>query len=410
MAEVSKRRTAKRAVPARTGAARTVSSRAFPSTTARSTARSTARFTNFEHTGPGTLAGRFMRSAWQPVHRSQDLPKGRAKPIRILGEDLTLYRGESGAVQLVAQRCPHRGTQLSAGWVEGDGIRCLYHGWKFSGDGRCVEMPSETDAFAAKVRIAAYPAREHLGLIFAYLGEGAPPPFPHIPGFEGEGIVETWVEPFPCNFFQCWENSFDEYHVQFTHRTGAMHPRFPQLHRMDFEETPYGLLRRSHYPDGQVHESPFIMPNILRTPVPSPNALQGHGPKLRESYLIKVPVDDENHLFFVTQQVALKAGEHEGYAKAYEAYLAQRAGARPPHELGLEILAGKLTLLDVKDHPYLAIIEDVVAQGGQGRIADRGAERLGRSDVGIIAMRKLWSREMKALAGGRAPKRWTYPG
>jgi 5,5'-dehydrodivanillate O-demethylase len=308
----------------------------------------------------------------------------------------------------VGHRCPHRGTQLSAGWVEGDAIRCLYHGWKFSGDGRCVEMPSETQAYAAKVSVPSYPAREHLGLVFAFLGGGEPPPFPHIPAFEGGGRVETWVEPFPCNFFQCWENSFDEYHVQFTHRTGAMHPRFPALHRMEFEETSYGLLRRSHYPDGKVHESPFMMPNTLRTPVPSPNALQGHGPWLRDSYLIKVPVDDESHLFFVSQQVLLKPGEESEYEKAYARYLALRASSRPPHELGLEILAGKITLMDVKDHPYLAVIEDVVAQGGQGCIADRGAERLGRSDVGIVAMRRIWSREMKAIAEGTPLKAWRF--
>jgi 5,5'-dehydrodivanillate O-demethylase len=365
-------------------------------------------YTDFEHTGPGTLAGRFMRSAWQPVHRSADLPRGRAKPIRILGEDFTLYRGESGAVYVIGQRCAHRGTQLSAGWVEGDELRCLYHGWKYDGTGQCVEAPAESDAYAARVKVAGYPAREHVGLVFAYLGEGEPPPFPHIPAF-AEGVrVESWVEPFPCNFFQCWENSFDEYHVHFTHRTGGMHPRFPQLHRMEFEETSYGLLRRSHYPDGKVHESPFMMPNILRTPVPSPNALQGHGPRLRDSYLIKVPVDDENHVFFVSQAVPLEAREETEYLQAYERYLEQRANVRPPHELGLEILAGKLTLLDVKDHPYLAVIEDVVAQGGQGRIADRGAERLGRSDVGIVAMRRIWSREMQAIAEGRPAKQWRF--
>ena len=365
-----------------------------------------ARYTDFEHTGPGTLAGRFLRSAWQPIHRSQDLPVGRAKPLRIMSEDFTLFRGAGGVAQVLAHRCPHRGTQLSAGWVEGDTLRCLYHGWRFDITGQCVEQPSEDAAFATKVKVASYPTREHLGLIFAYLGEGQPPAFPHIPAFAGEGRVEASVEYFSCNFFQCWENSFDEYHVHFTHRTGGMHPRYPQMPHMTYTETEYGILRRSETADGKVRLSPFLMPNVLRTIVPSPNAMQGHGPTERDSYLMKVPVDDNSHVFFIAQQVRIRPGEEAAYEEKYQRYLELRAKARPPHELGLEILAGRLTLTDVVDHPYLAVIEDVVAQGGQGTTADRSQERLGRSDTGIIAMRKIWSREMRALAEGRPGKKW----
>ncbi len=85
-------------------------------------------YTDFEHTGPGTLAGRYMRMFWQPIYRTEDLVPGRAVPIRIMSEDFTLYRGEGGACHLVAFRCAHRGTQLSTGWVEGDCVRCRYHG------------------------------------------------------------------------------------------------------------------------------------------------------------------------------------------------------------------------------------------------------------------------------------------
>src|SRR5919202_5832867 len=97
---------------------------------------------DFVHTGPGTLAGRYLRMFWHPVLRAQDLPAARAKPIRIMGEDLTIYRGESGTPHVVAFRCAHRGTQLSTGWVEGDCIRCFYHGWKYDGSGQCIEMPA----------------------------------------------------------------------------------------------------------------------------------------------------------------------------------------------------------------------------------------------------------------------------
>jgi 5,5'-dehydrodivanillate O-demethylase len=100
-------------------------------------------YDNLVRTGPGTIAGRYMRLFWQPVFVSRELPKGRAKPIRIMSEDFTLFRGDSGKVYLTQYRCAHRGTPLSVGWVEGDCIRCRYHGWKFDGTGQCVEQPDE---------------------------------------------------------------------------------------------------------------------------------------------------------------------------------------------------------------------------------------------------------------------------
>src|SRR5262249_19805122 len=117
------------------------------------------------HIGPGTLAGRFMRRFWQPVYLDRQLEPGHAKPIRIVGEDFTLYRGAGGVPHVVAFRCAPRGTQLSTGWVEGDCLRCFYHGWKYDGSGQCVEMPAEDPAFPPKVQIKSYPTREHLGLI-----------------------------------------------------------------------------------------------------------------------------------------------------------------------------------------------------------------------------------------------------
>src|SRR5262249_29666773 len=133
-----------------------------------------ADYRDYSHTGPGTLAGRWMRTFWQPVYCAADLPPGHAKPVRIMSEDLTLYRGEVGAPHAVAFRCAHRGTQPSTGWVEGDCIRCFYHGWKYDGSGQCVEQPAEDASFASKVKIRSYPVEEYLGLVFVYLGELEP--------------------------------------------------------------------------------------------------------------------------------------------------------------------------------------------------------------------------------------------
>src|SRR5438477_11306017 len=131
---------------------------------------------DFVHTGPGTLAGRYLRMFWHPVYVSQELRTGYAVPIHIMGESFTLYRGASGRAYIVDFRCAHRGTQLSVGWVEHDCIRCFYHGWKYDGTGQCIEMPAEDPSFPPKVRIKSYPTQEYAGLVFAYFGEGEPPP------------------------------------------------------------------------------------------------------------------------------------------------------------------------------------------------------------------------------------------
>src|ERR671929_2210771 len=143
-------------------------------------------------TGPGTLAGRYLRRFWQPVYHTPDLPAGHAKPIRIMSEDFTVYRGEGGQPHVVAYRCAHRGTQLSTGWVEGDCIRCFYHGWKYAPTGQCVEMPAEDPSFPPKVKIKSYPCAEYLGLIFGYVGDDEPPPLPRYPELESqEGVLEA---------------------------------------------------------------------------------------------------------------------------------------------------------------------------------------------------------------------------
>ncbi len=131
---------------------------------------------DFVHTGPGTLAGRWLRTFWQPVYRSQDLAAGRTMPIRIMNKDLTLCRGAGSDAHLLAFRCAHRGTQLSTGWVEGDDLRCFYHGWKYNGSGQCIAQPAEPEPFCDKIRVRSYPIRDYLGVLFAYLGEGAERP------------------------------------------------------------------------------------------------------------------------------------------------------------------------------------------------------------------------------------------
>jgi len=92
--------------------------------------------------GSATLGGRYLRAFWQPVFHSADLAAGDVTPLRVMGQDFALYRSAGGNPVLVDARCPHRGAQLSAGWVDGDSLRCFYHGWRFGADGACLEQPA----------------------------------------------------------------------------------------------------------------------------------------------------------------------------------------------------------------------------------------------------------------------------
>ena len=176
-------------------------------------------FSEVVHTGPGTLAGRYLRMFWQPVCCAYELASGRTLPVRILGEDFTVYRGDSGIPHLVGPRCAHRGTQLSVGSVEGECIRCFYHGWKYDGSGQCVEQPAEGQSFAEKVRIPSYRVQEYIGLVFAYLGEGEPPPLPRYPRFESADIsLDVAGLKRICNYFNNIDNSLDSVHVRFVHQ------------------------------------------------------------------------------------------------------------------------------------------------------------------------------------------------
>jgi 5,5'-dehydrodivanillate O-demethylase len=364
--------------------------------------------------GPGTVGGQFLRKFWQPVYMSKMLARGTARPILIMGEKFTLYRGESGTAFVVDHRCAHRNTQLSTGWVRGDCIRCFYHGWTFDGNGACVERPGEAPPGPAPgVRIAAYPTREHLGLIYAYFGEGEPPAFPPFPEFEGEGIVENMMEDFPCNWFQTYENQADEAHLSFVHSPSGSHNalgrdqvRVPETWP---EEMPFGMVRYSRVGgEGKRRSTFYLFPNTMRIIIPPFNGLRIGG--WRDSYLTLVPTDDENHILFMTQFARVAKEEMADYQKAAEENDARIKAARKIPEIAREILDGKAILEDFRDHPRFLLIEDAVAQGGQGWIADRSIEHLGRTDICIVRMRRLFDRELEAVAQNRPTKTYVYSG
>ena len=351
-------------------------------------------------TGPNTLGGRYMRTLWHPIFIATELKPGWAKPVQILGEKFTLYRGESGTPHLTAFRCAHRGLQLSVGWIEGDCIRCRFHGWKYDGSGQCVEVPTEDESTAKTVRLRTYPVREYLGLIFAYIGEGDAPEFPRYPDFESGG--ELWVEAYTraCNFVINMEN--DPVHIPFAHRESELFANKPVEIpvKVDAEETDWGIDIRSTFANGWVHTNQRGWPNM--TCFKSPR--QQH----RSHLTWRVPIDDDNHWSFQVDIMYDTAGPEK--MKQYRLRHAARGGkvGRSYIELGEAILRGELRIQDIDgdDKANMIWIQDYVTQVGQGPLSERKSERLIRADVGLLLYRKLWEREVMAHAEGRPLKKW----
>lgn len=357
---------------------------------------------DFVHFGPGTPAGAYLRHFWHPVYRSEDLAPGWAKRIQIMGEYFTLYRGETGTAHIVQDRCPHRRTQLSIGTIEGDSIRCFYHGWKFAGDGVCEEQPAELPSLKEGVCIRSYPAREYLGLVFAYFGEGEPPEFEKFPEAEYDNGLPLSVKKIevPFNFFQRIENSLDEAHVHFVHRVSASaHKEFESLPTAyEAEETDYGILRRTTYDRAgkkEIRQKYFMMPNIGLTMPPPATELDDWTPNLSW----RVPVNDESTLSF-----SLSRRKDRGQKLAGKTW-------DSTDDVVEAILEGRTRLKDVDPyHPRLFNIQDNTAIAGQGRIYDdRENEYLGRSDIPIMLLRKIYQREIRAVMDGKPVKRWRLP-
>jgi 5,5'-dehydrodivanillate O-demethylase oxygenase subunit len=375
----------------------------------------TEAWQDITHTGPGTLAGRYMRTFWQPVFRSSDLPAGRAMPIRIMNDDFTVYRGEGGEVHLLDTACAHRGTQLSVGWVEGDNVRCRYHGWMYGPDGQCVEQPLEDRPFCERIRIKSFPVQEYLGLIFAYFGDGEPPAMKRFPDAERPGYLEAGPpEHWPANFMTRIDN--DARHVVYTHQMSfnrAGTPMKPVGYRVQAEETEYGV--RTFGPKVPGESQVFIffhMPNINQV---RSTRIEGSREDARalaaDRFFWRVPVDDDNCINFVVDYIPLTAEEAERYRERRRK--AGEASAEELNALGEQILAGKLRIEDLP--PDMTIyktfwIEDYVTQIGQRQTQGRvRPEHLGNTDAGVFLKRKIWERELKALAEGRPLKVWHTP-
>ncbi len=344
----------------------------------------------------GTPMGELMRRYWHPVGLSSDAG-ATPREIRVLGEDLILFRDGAGRPGLVWARCCHRGTTLYYGKVEERGIRCCYHGWLFDVDGHCLEQPCEPELGRQRHRIRQpwYPVEERYGLIFAYMGP--PEKKPVLPRYEclevleeGEHIAadDTSIGSgggviAPCNWLQHYENVMDPYHVPILHGTfsGTQFAEvMNQMPKVSWELTERGVksLQIRRLEDGK------LMHRITEVALPTlrvvPNPYLGTLGRV-ESIGWTLPIDDTHYRIYV-------AGRVKGSGVMLPR--APGAGKRKPWR-------------DMTPQERRAFPGDWEAQTGQGPITFHSEEHLATSDKGVALLRRLLKRQVEAVAEGKDP-------
>ena len=373
-------------------------------------------------TGPGTPMGEVFRRYWQPVGLSEEIPTPGSKPVRVkvMSEDLVLFRDDSGQPGLLAERCSHRLTSLAYGRVEDGGIRCSFHGWLYDVNGRCLQQPGEPEesSFKDKIRHTAYPCRELGGMIFAYMGpaEKQPP----LPPFEclvrGDGSRKADYHPINSNYLQNVEGALDPIHVTYLHMDNWSEVKEQVLRQpqteVSLEETEYGVWRRSFPADPHRECVPFyghfFMPDgfmAIRQ-----QAMRGDGSKVitHKGQSWYVPIDDEHCRRFMASFTNLSQtdGARMDYGIVKEDYIAPGPendygrdydGVDTISGIPLQVASGRGTLKGL-------LFQDTMVNETQGPIADRSQEHLGVGDRLLIMVRKQLQRAIDDVGNGRDPK------
>lgn len=339
--------------------------------------------------GPGTPMGEVLRRHWHPIAGVDEMERQSIKPVRLMGEDLVLFKDLSGHYGLTDRHCAHRRADLSYGFVEANGIRCNYHGWQFDAGGQCVAAPFEDQVdpqgrLRQKVKLKAYPVQAKAGLLWAYMG---PLPAPELPDWEPfhwkNGFVQAVFADVPCNWLQTQENSIDPVHFEWMHanwsrrlrgHTGGYAPTHLQL---AFEEFEHGFLYKRISEDTDEKHPLWTIGRVCLWP---------NGFFLGDHFEWRVPVDDENTLS-VTWSFIRVPREAEPFVQT----------SIPTWQAPVRDAQGRWITSHV-------INQDIVAWAGQGRIADRSRENLGASDRGIAMVRRQLFNDIEAVQAGRDPK------
>ena len=382
--------------------------------------------------GPATPMGSLMRLYWLPFLKSSDVTlDGQPYQVRLLGEDLIAFRDSAGRVGLVDIACPHRGAPMVFARNEGEGLRCVYHGWKFTVDGRCVEMPAERPdtPMLSRVRIRAYPVRERNGMLWAYLGPGPTPPA--LPDVEWNLVPQenchVSIRIQECNWLQALEGEIDSAHAAILHGRidagGTITTTWTQAADLaptfEVAANTAGLAiasRRNVGPGRQyIRVNQFLMPFwTLVPPFPNFPDLSGHA---------WVPIDDE-HTLCVMFSYHPSQPLHEKTRRLYQNGHAGRESAhaatgsfepRPPtvpyHTYWSVYNRANAYRFDYASQtttynsglPGLWV-QDAACQSGVWPIYDRSRENLGVSDTGVARTRRLLLEALRDLdATGEPP-------
>lgn len=350
--------------------------------------------TTLTSVGKGTPMGELLRRYWHPVGLSSDFKEPRIKKVKLLGEELVLYRDQSGALGLIDKRCAHRGASLEHGIIERRGIRCAYHGWQYDAQGRCVDRPNEPEGDPGKSRVSvkSYPVLERGEMVFAYLGPSPVPEFPLFDLFKGGNVIKTiGYAAVPVNWLQIMENSMDPVHVEWLHghfykqEKGSSAPPFDTFAKhhvkIAFEEFEYGIIKKRLL-EGQVEEEstdwttghPLIFPNMLLV-----------GDTRVNQFQIRVPMDDSTTM-------------HYWYNCFHPA-----EGVDIPADY--PTTAFEVPIRDARGEYIKDYVDgqDIMMWESQGTINDRTLEHLGSSDRGIVQYRRMLLREANKVASGEDP-------
>lgn len=341
--------------------------------------------------GPGTPCGEYLRRFWQPVAFARDLT-GAPLRVRILGEDLVVFRDRSGRVGVLHLHCAHRGTSLEFGIPVERGIRCCYHGWVYDVDGRCLETPGEPRGSRLRERVCqgAYPALEFTGLVFAYLGPpDRRPVFPLYDSYDIEGYRLMPAAKFvlPCNWLQVKDNSMDPVHTAFLHALSSGYQfteAFGAVPELDWLTTDAGMVYIATRRVGDlawVRVCDFMPPNVHQFTREIEEAKEEKPPTRPVIIRWAVPNDDTHTTNFELAQVD------------------------PAWELSPEEVA-RPGFGQSDDRPHAERQRqpaDFDAQSSQRPIAVHALEHLGSTDRGVIMLRRIVRDGIRAVASGGDP-------